>query len=177
MRICSARRTTSATNSSWMPDCTNTRDPATQLWPEAPKLPANDPFTAPSKSASSNTRIGDLPPSSRVTGARLWTVLATTWRAVSTPPVKATLSTMGWLVSARPHGSPNPVRRFTTPGGKPTSSTTRANSSRGAGATSDALMTTVLPAASAGPTLVAVRNISAFHGTMAATTPTGSRVV
>ena len=38
-------------------------------------------------------------------------------------------------------------------------------------------MTTVLPAANAGPTLVAVRNISAFHGTMAATTPRGSRVV
>ena len=87
------------------------------------------------------------------------------------------MPTIGWLVSALPQGSPNPLSRLTTPGGKPTSSSTRANSSRGAGAISEALMTTALPAARAGPTLVAVRNNSAFHGTIAATTPIGSRVV
>ena len=104
-------------------------------------------------------------------------MLATIWRAVSTPPVNATLETIGWLVNALPQGSPNPVRRFTTPGGKPTWSSTRANSRRGAGAISEALITTALPAARAGPTFVAVRNISAFQGTIAATTPIGSRVV
>ena len=37
--------------------------------------------------------------------------------------------------------------------------------------------TTVLPAASAGPSLVAVKNICAFQGTTAATTPIGTRLV
>ena len=60
----------------------------------------------------------------------------------------------------------------TTPGGNPASSIKRANPSIGTGAISEAFKTTVQPAASAGPSFVAVRNICAFHGTMAATTPT-----
>ena len=66
---------------------------------------------------------------------------------------------------------------LTTPGGNPTRSTSSAKANSGPGATSDALITTAQPAARAGPTLVAVSNISAFHGTTAATTPIGSRVV
>ena len=101
-------------------------------------------------------------------------VLATTWRAASTPPVNDTRLTNGWLVSARPHGSPKPVMRLNTPGGNPASSTSRANSRTGAGASSEDLMTTVLPAARAGAAFVAVRSISAFQGTTPATTPMGS---
>ena len=46
-----------------------------------------------------------------------------------------------------------------------------------AGATSDGLITTVLPAASAGATAIMVRNIGEFHGMMTPTTPSGSRSV
>ena len=38
-------------------------------------------------------------------------------------------------------------------------------------------MTMVLPAASAGPTVMIVRNVGEFHGTIAATTPSGSCTV
>ena len=41
----------------------------------------------------------------------------------------------------------------------------------------DALTTTVHPARSAGASLLTARLIGAFHGTMAATTPTGIRVI
>ena len=66
---------------------------------------------------------------------------------------------------------------FTTPGGKPASSINLAKCSRGAGPSSEALSTTVQPAASAGASLTADKNIWEFHGTIAATTPIGSRRV
>ena len=53
----------------------------------------------------------------------------------------------------------------------------RPNSSIAADACSEALSTTVFPAASAGPSLTAARKSWEFHGTTAATTPSGSRVV
>ena len=64
-----------------------------------------------------------------------------------------------------------------TPGGKPHSSTSSANLNNAAGACSEALTTTVFPAAKAGAIFVAERNNCAFQGTMATTTPIGSRVV
>ncbi|CAB5028226.1 unannotated protein [freshwater metagenome] len=70
-----------------------------------------------------------------------------------------------------------PVMMFTTPGGKPASSTNLANCNRGAGPSSDAFSTTVQPAASAGASFTADKNICEFHGTIAATTPIGSRRV
>ena len=46
-----------------------------------------------------------------------------------------------------------------------------------AGASSEDLITTVLPIANAGASLVAVRNICEFQGTIAAITPIGILVV
>ena len=71
------------------PACTKSREPATQLCPEAAKIPATWALAAESKSASSNTMKGDLPPSSSDVLARLSAEARTTWRAVSGPPVKA----------------------------------------------------------------------------------------
>src|SRR5471032_2016707 len=51
----------------------------------------------------------------------------------------------------------------------------RANASNGAGPSSEALMTIVQPAASAGPIFTADKNSCEFQGTIPATTPTGSR--
>ena len=52
-----------------------------------------------------------------------------------------------------------------------------ANSNITAGASSDDLITTVFPIARAGASLVAVKNICEFHGTIAAITPIGILVV
>ena len=59
-------------------------------------------------------------------------------------------------------------------GGKPACSTSFMNSSTLADVNSDGLITTVLPAASAGASFHAVSSSGEFHGTMAATTPSGS---
>ena len=69
-------------------------------------MPATDPFTALSMSASSNTMKGDLPPSSRLTSAKFSAELRTTWRAAAGPPVKAMRATKGCLVSASPQAAP-----------------------------------------------------------------------
>ena len=177
MTIRPARLTMSSRKRSAMRSCRYRREPATQLCPLAPKMPAMEPLTALSRSASSNTTNGDLPPSSSETSAKFSAEFRTTWRAELGPPVKLTRATSGWEVSARPQGSPWPVTMLTTPGGMPASSISRPNSSIAADACSDALSTTVLPAASAGPSLTATRKSWEFHGTTAATTPSGSRAV
>ena len=66
---------------------------------------------------------------------------------------------------------------FTTPPGNPASCTKRAKASNGAGPSSEAFRTILQPAANAGPTLTADKNNWLFHGTIAAMTPTGSRMV
>ena len=149
-------------------------EPATQLWPLAPKIPAIDPFTALSISASSKTINGDFPPNSKETSAKFSAEFLITCLAVAGPPVKLILWTRGWVVSVLPHGSPWPEIIFTTPGGNPASSITLPNSNIAAEACSEAFKTTVLPAAKAGPILTATKNNCEFHGTMAATTPSGS---
>ena len=175
--ICAAFSTTRDRTSSRIDSCSSSREPATQLCPLALKILRSTPLTALSRSASSNTMTGDLPPSSNETSAKFSALLRITCRAVSGPPVKLTRSTSGWLVRARPQGSPCPVTTLKTPGGKPASSNTLANSSIGAEACSEAFSTTVLPAARAGPIFTATRNSWEFQGTTAATTPSGSRTV
>ncbi len=49
-----------------MVDCSSSRDPPGS-WPDAAKMPDTAPFTAWSRSASSNTMFGDFPPSSSIT--------------------------------------------------------------------------------------------------------------
>jgi hypothetical protein len=63
---------------------------------------------------------------------------------------------------------------LTTPGGNPTLSSNLTNANVDADVYSDGLMTTVLPAASAGASFHAVNSNGEFHGTIAATTPSGS---
>ena len=177
MRMLLAMAVILARNVSAIASCRYSRDPATQLCPDAAKIPAIDPFTALSISASSKTMKGDLPPSSSDSSAKFSAVLRITWPAETGPPVKDTRATSGCDVRTRPHGSPRPVMIFTTPSGMPASAISLPNSRMGAALHSDPFSTTVLPAASAGPTFTAVRNSCEFHGTMAATTPSGSRLV
>ena len=91
--------------------------------------------------------------------------------------MKAIFSTKLCVVSVLPHGSPNPVITFTTPLGIPVFSISFANSNITAGASSEDLITTVLPMARAGANFVAVKNICEFQGIIAAITPIGILVV
>src|SRR6187455_1948330 len=93
---------------------------------------------------------------------------------VASDPVNATLATSGCSTSGAPTSGPKPVTTLTTPGGKPACSTSRMNSSTLADVNSDGLMTTVLPAASAGASFHEVSSSGEFQGTIAAMTPSGS---
>jgi hypothetical protein len=71
-------------------------------------------------------------------------------RPTAVLPVKETFSNMGCSAIAAPAVLPYPVTRLTTPGGKP-ASLIRLQSRRAAsGVTSEGLITTVFPVASAG---------------------------
>ena len=70
---------------------------------------------------------------------------------VATSPVSDTIATSGWHTSAAPACSPSPVTTLSTPGGR-MSAVISARRSALSGVSSDGFSTTVLPAASAGPT-------------------------
>ena len=96
---------------------------------------------------------------------------------VASPPVKAILATRGCSTSVGPTSPPKPVTVLTTPAGKPASANSLANSSVEAEVNSLGLMTTVHPAASAGASFHASSSSGEFHGVIATTTPSGSRLV
>src|SRR5689334_6886436 len=93
---------------------------------------------------------------------------------VASEPVNATFATSGCSTSGAPTSGPKPVTTLTTPGGNPAASTSFMNSSTDADVNSEGLMTTVFPAASAGASFHVVSSKGEFHGTIAATTPSGS---
>jgi hypothetical protein len=67
------------------------------------------------------------------------------------------------------------VTTLKTPSGTPASRSIRASSSAAIGVFSSTLMTTLLPAASAGTAFHTTRTSGKFHGTMPTQTPSGSR--
>ena len=75
--------------------------------------------TAASRSASANTTIGDLPPSSSDTGVRFGPRPRATSRAGRDDPVNAMRSTSGWPTSAAPASSPIPCRTLNDAVGQP----------------------------------------------------------
>ncbi len=96
-------------------------------------------------------------------------------RPVPVWPVNATRRTSGCATSASPVSGP-PVTTLSTPGGRPASPASSATRRVVSGVVSAGLATTVLPAASAGPTLLASRVSGKFHGVIAPTTPMGRLV-
>jgi hypothetical protein len=140
------------------------------------KMPDAAERAAASRSASANTRFADLPPSSRETFFRFRPAISATRRPVSLPPVNAMRSTPGCSIRAVPV-EPSPVITLTTPRGKPALATSSVRRSGASGASSEGLRTMALPAARAGASLNTDREIGAFHGMIAATTPIGSRSV
>ena len=84
-----------STNWSWIFSCSNRREPAMQVWPDAAKMPEIAPLTASSMMASSKTMFGDLPPSSSETFLNVRAAISLTRAPVALPPVNATLATFG----------------------------------------------------------------------------------
>src|SRR3546814_14270242 len=93
---------------------------------------------------------------------------------VSTEPVKVILPTFGRATNGAPHSGPKPDSILATPAGNTWFIISMMRKAAN-GASSADLTTTVLPAASAGAILNAIRINGAFQGRMAPTTPTGSR--
>lgn len=148
-----------------------------QVWPVAANTPATRPLAAARRSASGKTICADLPPSSSLSRLRFSAAACATARPVAVEPVKATLSTPGCPASAAPVSRDSPVTTLTTPGGNPACPNSSANTSVETGACSDGFTTIVHPAASAGASFQVSSISGEFHGVMAATTPTGSRLV
>src|SRR3954466_12790179 len=94
-----------------------------------------------------------LPPSSRSTGVRLSAAAVMTARPVETPPVNDTKVTPGCATSCRPSSGPGPESTFTTPGGN-AAANSASTVSTVSGHVGGTFTTVVLPAASAGPSLV-----------------------
>ena len=95
----------------------------------------------------------------------------------SVEPVKAIFATSGCCTSRSPTVRPAPTTAFSTPSGMPASSASRSSSSAVRGVSPAGFRTTVLPAASAGPSFHDVMAMGKFQGTISATTPSGSRKV
>ncbi|MCY1228105.1 hypothetical protein D9M72_404030 [compost metagenome] len=95
MRAVRATASNRSTKASWMLSCTSRREPAMQVCPVAAKMPEMAPKAACSRSASSNTTLGDLPPSSIAVCLRLRPALSLISRPVLSEPVKLILLTSG----------------------------------------------------------------------------------
>src|SRR2546430_13736617 len=121
--------------------------------------------------------LGLLPPSP--SGTRFTVPAGSRWITWPTAvdPVKAILPTRGWRTSAAPAVAPGPGTTFRAPGGRPAAGAFPPTSRAVGGVSWAGLSTTVHPAASAGATFHVARFKGKFHGTIAPTTPTGSRSV
>ena len=121
--------------------------------------------------------LADLPPSSSVTRLIVCAAPAAIELPTSVEPVKAIFATSGWATSRSPTTLPGPLTTLSTPSGIPASTAIRPSASALSGVSSAGLRTTVLPAASAGPSFQQAIGIGKFHGVISATTPSGSRKV
>src|ERR1700761_9221313 len=146
----------------------------TQVCPVLRNLLPIAPTTAASRSASSNTMKGALPPSSilvfLIVGAHWASSLAPT----SVEPVNDSLRTSGLEVNLAPIADDPPVRMLQTPGGMPARSASTASARAENGVCEAGRMTPVQPAAHPGPALRVIIAAGKFHGVIAAKTPIGS---
>ena len=154
--------------------CTSRRLAQTQVCPVLRYLLAMAPATAASRSASSKTMNGALPPSSSDTFFTVEAHCSMSCLPISVEPVKVTLRTTGFVVSSRPMGPEEPVTTLKIPLGIPARSPSSASASAENGVALAGLRTTGQPLASAGPALRVIIAEGKFQGVIAATTPTGS---
>ena len=169
-RTASERR---STNASWIPSCTSSRFAQTHVWPVLRNFDAIAPSTAASRSASSKTRSGALPPSSSETFLIVPAHFAISSRPTSVEPVNVSLRTVGFVASSSPTTDDDPGTTAKTPGGTPARCASSASASAEKGVALAGFSTIVQPAASAGPALRVIIAIGKFHGVIAAQTPIG----
>src|SRR5260370_36470296 len=87
----------------------------TQVWPALRYLDATAPSTAASRSASSNTMNGALPPSSSDNFLIVSAHWRTSTRPVSVAPVQDSLRTIGLAQNSAPIAFESPVLTLSTP--------------------------------------------------------------
>ena len=122
---------------------------------------------------SAKKMFGDLPPSSVVDGIRFCAAYCMIRRPVTVSPVKAIFAIRLLDASAMPTDAPGPVTTLMTPGGTTSSSTSMSFSSdHGVGLAG--LITTQLPAATAGASFHAAISSGKLNGMICPTTPSGS---
>src|SRR5882724_5309670 len=146
----------------------------TQVWPVFLYLEASAPSTAASRSASSNTMNGALPPSSIEVFFTVFEHCSRRILPTAVEPVKVILRTMGLDVISPPMADEPPVTTLKTPLGIPARSPSSAIASAEYGVMVAGLSTMVQPAASAGPDLRVIMAFGKFQGVIAAQTPIGS---
>ena len=130
------------------------------------------------RSASSRTIVADLPPSSRKVRFMVAAPFSMMRWPTAVEPVNEIMSTLGDSVSSSPTRWSDEVTTLTTPGGMSVcSAMSRPRNVAFQGVSGAGFSTTVLPVASAWPSLCEVTSNGKFHGTMAPTTPTGSRQI
>src|SRR5690606_7363391 len=144
----------------------------TQVCPALRNLEAAAPCTAASRSASSNTMKGALPPSSMLVFLMSGAHCASSCAPTSVLPVNESLRTTGLEVISAPIALPGPVITLHTPGGRPASSASAASASAENGVWLAGRITPVQPAAQPAPALRVIIAAGKFHGVIAANTPT-----
>src|SRR5262245_6766294 len=132
--------------------------------------------SARSRSASSNTITGFLPPSSKCTRFRVGAPCVMMAEPVALSPTKPMALIAGCSVSALPASSPKPCTVLSTPSGTPASFTSLASISAVTGDHSAGLCTTVQPAARAGAIFQVESMNGVFQGVITPTGPIGTRV-
>jgi len=131
-----------------------------------------------SRSASSQTMIGDFPPNSSPTFFKLvFADASRTTLPIAVEPVNETLEILGWCVIAFPTTEPYPGTMLTTPAGNPASLNKEPMNKHVKGVISLGLKTTQFPAAKAGANFHVPINNGKFQGEIKPTTPNGSLLV
>src|ERR1700756_960492 len=126
------------------------------------------PVTAASRSASSKTMNGALPPSSSESFLIVSALCFIKVRPTSVEPVKVTLRTSGLEVISPPISLELPVSTLKTPAGTPARSANTARANAEKGVAWAGLATNVQPAANAGPSFRVTMAAAKFQGVIAA---------
>ena len=153
---------------------TRIRDRAQQSCPALSNTAYGAVAAARSRSASANTMLALLPPSSSVSRFTCCAQPAMTWLPTSVDPVKTILRTAGWSTRRWPTTDPFPGSTWNTPSGSPASRASSPIRIAVSGVRSAGLAITGLPAARAGPSPQPRIGMGKFHGTISPTMPTGS---
>src|SRR5512139_480425 len=163
-----------------MPSYAYSRLAQTQVWPALRYLLIIAPSTALSRSASSNTMNGALPPSSSDSFLMVGAHCCIRMRPTSVEPVNDRWRTVSDAHSDLPTSIDclaSAVTTLSTPAGMPARCASSAQANADSGVASAGLMITGQPAASAGATLRVIIAIGKFHGVIAAHTPIGCLMI